>query len=63
MFPMFVALHGNALLRSAAGSVLAIFCSGIGNTIGFISRTVVTLKNQPGFSKAQRTRSGSGCHG
>jgi hypothetical protein len=31
--------------------MLAIFCSGIDNTIGFLGRTVVTLKIRPGFRR------------
>jgi hypothetical protein len=43
--------HGRAL-----GSMLAIFCSGIDNTIGFIGRTPVTLKIARGFKGAMNKK-------
>src|SRR4051812_48179046 len=62
MFRM--ALRRNAFAaRRTPGSVLAIFGTGIDNTIGFIGRSAVTLKIRLRFSKAQRTKSGSGRHG
>jgi MFS transporter, ACS family, tartrate transporter len=41
------------------GSVLAIFCSGIDNTIGFIARLAVTLKIRPGFRRRNKQKAGA----
>jgi hypothetical protein len=38
--------------RRALGSMLAIFCAGIDNTIGLIGRTAVTLKIRRVFEGA-----------
>jgi hypothetical protein len=48
--------------RRALGSMLATFCSGIDNTIGFIGRTAVTLKFTRLFEDATN-KNGSGRHG